>query len=267
MRMSESTVSQNSSKQAAAALVTGGGSGIGRAIAFRLARRGPVGVFDRNESSAAAVARAICDSGQEAVALAGDVTTARDLSEACTTLSVRYGALDTAVACAGVDTYGGLLEASEEDWNRVMNINAKGVLLTAREALPHLLRNGGGSLIAIASDAGLVGCPGLSIYCASKHAVIGLIRSIACEFASRGIRANAVCPAFVDTPMSVAYGASAPREEMDYWHAVVPLQRFGRADEVASVVAYLASGGASYVNGVAYALDGGATAELHRGAA
>jgi len=226
-----------------------------------------VGVFDRNESAAAAVARAICESGRQAIVLPGDVTRARDLSEACMTLSERFGALDIAVACAGVDTYGGLLEAAEEDWHRVMDINAKGVFLTSRAALPHLLRNGGGSLIAIASDAGLVGCPGFSIYCASKHAVIGLIRSIACEFGSRGIRANAVCPAFVETPMSAAYGAAAPRDEMDYWHATVPLQRFGRPEEVANVVAYLASDGASYVNGVAYAIDGGATVELHRGAA
>jgi NAD(P)-dependent dehydrogenase (short-subunit alcohol dehydrogenase family) len=171
------------------------------------------------------------------------------------------------VASAGVDTYGSLLEATEADWDRVVAINAKGVFLTARATLPSLLETGKGRFIAVSSDAGLVGCPGFSIYCASKHAVIGLVRSMACEFGSKGLRANCVCPAFVETPMSAAFAANSAPSEVEFWHSAVPLGRFASSDEIASVVNYLASPAAAYVNGVAYAIDGGATSELHRSAA
>ncbi|MFC3073172.1 SDR family NAD(P)-dependent oxidoreductase [Shinella pollutisoli] len=247
--------------------VTGAASGIGAEIARRLAGSGPVCLLDRNLAGAVEVASAIASAGGEALALEGDVGNSADLARAVHAAVSRFGRLDVAVASAGVDTYGGFLTASEVDWDRVMTVNAKGVFLTAQATLPSLIETGAGRFIAIASDAGLVGCPGFSVYCASKHAVIGLVRSLACEFGGRGLRANCVCPAFVETPMSAAFAANASGPEAEYWHGVVPLKRFALPSEIAGVVDYLASPAASYVNGVAYAVDGGATAELHRSAA
>ncbi len=247
--------------------VTGAASGIGAAIAARLALAGPVGLFDRNEAAVEAMAASIRAGGGEALPLGGDVTSAADVTRATEALAARFGRLDVVVANAGVDTYGSLLDAAEADWDRVVAVNAKGVFLTARATLPFLLETGKGRFIAVSSDAGLVGCPGFSIYCASKHAVVGLVRSMACEFGSRGLRANCVCPAFVETPMSAAFAANSTAAEVEYWHDAVPLGRFASPDEVAAAVNYLASPAAAYVNGVAYAIDGGATLELHRSAA
>lgn len=247
--------------------VTGAASGIGAEIALRLAGSGPVCLFDRNSAGILDIASAIRSKGGEALALEGDVSSSADLSRAVQASALRFGRLDVVVASAGVDTYGGFLAAGETDWDRVVTVNAKGVFLTAQATLPSLIETGAGCFIAIASDAGLVGCPGFSIYCASKHAVIGFIRSLACEFGGRGLRANCVCPAFVETPMSAAFAANATETEAEYWRSVVPLKRFASPAEIAGVVNYLASPAASYVNGVAYAVDGGATAELHRSAA
>jgi meso-butanediol dehydrogenase / (S,S)-butanediol dehydrogenase / diacetyl reductase len=247
------------------AFVTGAASGIGAAVAERLAAQGDaVALFDLSEAGLAATSATIEAAGGRALSLPGDVTDGESVAAAVQRAVTELGPLRTVAACAGVGVAGGLLgpvtELSQADWDRTIAVNLTGVYITARHTIPELLESGGGAFVAIASDAGVTGTQGMGAYCASKHGVVGLIRSLALDHGAEGIRSNVVCPAMVETPMADAFFAEISAAERQAWERTVPIGRFARPAEVAEVIAHLTSPQASYTNGHVYLVDGGATA-------
>jgi meso-butanediol dehydrogenase/(S,S)-butanediol dehydrogenase/diacetyl reductase len=230
-------------------------------VALRLARRAAsVGLIDRDADGLAATAEKIRAKGGTAHAFAADVSNGEELADAISSFSTDAGGLKTVVSCAGIVTEHLLHETDERDWNNVIAVNLTGTFLLAKHTLPHLLQGGAGSFTAISSDSGVHGAIGYGAYSASKHGVIGIVRCMALEYGPAGIRSNAVCPAFVDTPMAEAIFQRAAPGMRENYRKLVPLKRFALADEVAKVVAHLSSDEASYTNGSIYMVDGGATA-------
>lgn len=244
-------------------LVTGGGSGIGRASALALARAGAaVAVADLIAASARATAATIEAEGGKAIALAGDVSRETDVMGLIGATREAFGRLDgafnnagispAAVGAAGVP----LAEWEEAAFQRVIAINLTGVFLCLKHEIAAMREAGGGAIVNTASVAGLVGLAGSSAYVASKHGVIGLTRSAALENATGGIRVNAVCPGYIDTPMVAPH---MPARGPDIL-AKVPFGRLGRAEEIAELVLWLLSDRASFTTGAAYVADGGYSA-------
>lgn len=240
------------------AVVTGAGSGMGRAIAVRLAADGAkVVVVDVNRPGAETTAALVAEAGGEAASRVADVSDARAIGAAVAETS-RFGGLDVVVAGAGVGRFVKFEDLTEEEWDRTMAINLKGVFLTCRAAVPLLLRRGGGSIVTIASQSALGGYAYSQAYGASKAGVAMFTRCLAVEFASRGIRANAICPGGVMTPFLRNFATDGldtslvPRKG--------PIGRFGTPEEIAPLVAFLASEESAYVTGQLIGIDGGATA-------
>ncbi|MEU1185130.1 SDR family NAD(P)-dependent oxidoreductase [Streptomyces sp. NPDC005820] len=248
------------------AFVTGAGSGIGAAVARRLTGRGAaVALFDLAEDKVEATAASIEAEGGRALPLHGDVGDDDAVGQAVSEAVSRLGALTTTVACAGIAVTGTVADISLADWQRTLQVNLTGVFLTARHTIPHMIKAGGGAFTAISSDAGVQGAEGFAAYCASKHGVVGLVRCLALDHGPQGVRANAVCPGFVETPMADQIFAGTGPEARGYYATTVPLGRFARPEEVAGVVAHLTSAEASYTNGMTYVIDGGATAGYFEG--
>src|SRR4051794_13306112 len=242
------------------ALITGGGSGIGSAIARALARDGwDVCVAGRRPDPLESVATEV-----GGVAVVADVAEPDGAQAAVDAAVERFGGLDAVICNAGGGASGTVVEQTPERWNRVIATNLTGTFLTCRAALPHLLADGG-SIVTVASLAGLRAGPASAAYCASKAGVIQLTRCMALDHASAGVRANCVCPGWIRTPMAdgtmdeLAEQRATDREGA-YALAVaeVPVQRPGEADEVAEAVAWLAGPASSYVNGAVITVDGGA---------
>jgi NAD(P)-dependent dehydrogenase (short-subunit alcohol dehydrogenase family) len=245
------------------ALVTGAGSGIGRAIAVALAREGArVAVSDRDVERAQAVAR---DIGRGDPAFALDVTSASQTESVFAKAEETLGPLDLVVANAGVSTMRRVVDLTEEDWDFNMDVNAKGVFLTNREAVRRFLASGTpGAIVNTASLAGKTGVPLLAHYAASKFAVVGFTQSLAKEVAKDGIRVNAVCPGFVRTSMQdreIVWEAElrgmTPDAVRDEYVSLTPLGRIEEAEDVADTVVYLASDLARFVTGESVNVTGG----------
>jgi NAD(P)-dependent dehydrogenase (short-subunit alcohol dehydrogenase family) len=246
------------------ALVTGAGSGIGRATAIELAGRGYlVALLDRDERGIAETESVITATGGEVEPIPCDVTDVARVATALKAFTDKSERLDAVAACAGIEVLGDVLTLEETEWKRALDVNVTGVFNTAKHTLPYLLE-GGGAFVAVASDAGVFGAQGYSAYVASKHAVVGLIRCMALDFGPRGVRSNVVCPSFVETPMADRIFAASSSEDYDFYQAIVPLGRFAQAREVAQVIAHLLSAEASYTNGLVYNIDGGSTAGYFR---
>lgn len=247
------------------ALVTGAGSGIGAAVARRLSARGAlVGLVDRDPEGLTQNEATIKGEGGTARAFSADVTDDDAMADAVAQVQRELGTLTTVVACAGVATVGDVVSIEPSEWTRTLAVNVGGVYLTARHTIPHLISEGGGTFTAIASDAGVWGAQGYAAYCASKHALVGLIKCMALDHGPHGVRCNAVCPGFVETPMAEVIFAGTSPTERDYFTSTVPLGRFAKPEEVAAAVAHLSSTEASYANGMLYRLDGGSTAGYYR---
>lgn len=243
------------------AIVSGGGSGIGREVALQLARRGAVvGVLDRNAKGACDTVARIASAGGQARELIADVSLSAEVEAAVADFAGRGDGIDTVVAAAGIARGGLVHRMSEDAWDQVLNVNLKGTFLLARAVIPLLQKRGGGAFVAISSDAGIMGAVAYGAYCASKHGVIGLIRAMALDYGPEAIRCNVVCPGFVDTPMADRIFSRAPEGTAAAYEQLVPMGRFARPEEVAHVVAHLSSPEASYTNGCIYLVDGGSSA-------
>ena len=243
------------------ALVTGGGSGIGRKTAELLGREGArVLVCDLEEKGGLETVASLAQAGSEAEFLRVDVS-AEDQVEAMVARCLdRFGGLDCAVNNAGIGGPTGGLEAiALDDWNRVLAVNLTGVFLCMKAQIPVMRSAGQGSIVNMASGAGLIATPGLAAYCASKHGVIGITRTAAIENARTGVRVNAICPGSIDTPMLRAGMAANPEVEAMIL-ASMPIGRLGEAEEVAEAAVWLCSERASLVTGHAMGVDGGAVA-------
>ncbi|MCK6580234.1 MAG: SDR family oxidoreductase [Anaerolineae bacterium] len=243
------------------ALVTGGASGIGRAAALAFAREGAtVIVSDVNEVGGVETQTLIRAGGGTGIFVAAEVSQAAEVEALVAAALSLTQRLDYAFNNAGVGgTLARLHDKTEDEWEQVIGVNLKGVWLCLKYEIPVMLRQGGGAVVNMASVAGLVGFPRGGIYSASKHGVIGLTRSAALENARRGLRINAVCPAFTDTPMVREMFEAAP-PMAGSTTAGNPMGRLGTPEEIAEAVVWLCSDKASFINGQALALDGGLTA-------
>jgi NAD(P)-dependent dehydrogenase (short-subunit alcohol dehydrogenase family) len=250
------------------ALITGAGAGIGRATALLFGQEGAkVVVQDLDPAAAQETAKLLTQAGGEAVSIGGDVTSNAD-AEAMVKLAVHtYGRLDVLFNNAGIWRGGTILDISEEDWDRTMAVNVKGLYLVSRYAVQQMMRQGSGSIVNAASVAALRGSPMSAAYNASKGAVLLLTKCMALDFGRYGIRVNCTCPGVIDTRMAdelLSYRSlgdddrkQALLETYEERHAV---GRFGQAEEVARVVLFLASDESSFVTGAAWPVDGGLSA-------
>jgi len=243
------------------ALITGGGSGIGREAVLLFAREGAkVVVADLDGAAARRTADEVRAAGGEAEPVACDVARSDDVRAAVETAERRFGALHVLFNNAGIFPAddGSPVDTPEETFDRVMAVNAKGVFLGCKHGIPALLRAGGGTIVNTASFVAVMGAATSQVaYTASKGAVLAMTREIAIEYARRGIRANALCPGPVDTPLLAQLLADPAARQRRLVH--IPMGRLARAEEVARAALFLASDESSYVNGATFLVDGGIT--------
>ena len=244
------------------ALVTGGGSGIGRATALAFARQGArVVVADVAVSGGEETVQRIQNAGGEAIFLRTDVSQAAEVEALIAKAVSTYGRLDCAHNNAGIEgVEARTADYPEDDWDRVIAINLKGVWLCMKYEIPHMQQQGGGAIVNTASIAGLVGAQRMPAYVASKHGVAGLTKAAALEYAKAHIRVNAVCPGVIRTPMVERLLDRHARAESRLT-AFEPIGRFGTPEEVAEAVVWLCSDAASFVTGHTMAVDGGIMAQ------
>jgi NAD(P)-dependent dehydrogenase (short-subunit alcohol dehydrogenase family) len=239
------------------AVVTGAAGGIGSAICRRLAADGfAVACLDRRGADAADVAAKLPDGG--GVGFGVDVRDAASVAEAATGVRAALGEPWLLVNAAGVFSVQRLTELEEAEWDRLIDTNLKGPFLTCREFLPAMIAAGDGCIVNIASTAGVRGGRLRAAYCASKGGLVQLTRSIAVDHGPDGVRVNCLCPGLIDTEM--ADWIRHDEEALERWASTLPARRIGTAEEIADGVAYLASDGASYLQGAVLMADGGATA-------
>ncbi|MBP6685251.1 MAG: SDR family oxidoreductase [Leucobacter sp.] len=239
------------------AIVTGAGSGIGRAVALLLARNGAsVIVQDLNGDAAAAVVREIVDAGGTAVAVVGDASATAVIDETIREAAA-LGPVRIAVNNAGIGgAVGATATYSDDDWQRVIDLNLTAVFRGVRAQSAQMLEHGGGAIVNVASILGSVGSAGSPAYVASKHAVVGLTKTAALESAAHGVRINAVGPGYIDTAL-LENASPTTRDALIAKH---PMGRLGTAEEVAELIAFLVSDAASFITGSYHLVDGGYTA-------
>jgi 2-hydroxycyclohexanecarboxyl-CoA dehydrogenase len=238
------------------ALVTGGGSGIGRAVAHRLGRDGAaVTVLDIDAAAARAVADALVAAGANARAVAADVADAGAVGGAITEARRKLGAVHVLVCSAGIAGFAPLLEMTAAQWDRMLAVHLTGTFTVAQAVLPDMIAARWGRVVTLSSVGGLRGGPNLAHYAAAKAGVIGFTKALALEMGAHGITANAVAPGLVDTPMLRGSGIPPAVLEQSLRH--VPLGRLGTPEDVAAVCAFLVSEEAAFVTGQVVSPNGG----------
>lgn len=248
------------------AIVTGAGSGIGRATACFFAGQGAsVVVADWNQDAGQETVEQIRREGYEARYHRVDVSRAAEVERLVQFTVEQCGRLDVLVNNAAIQVLASLTATSEEDWDRLHNVNLKGVFLCSKYAIPMMIRGGGGSVINIASVLGLVGDPGLAAYCAAKGGVIALTKAAAIGYGPQGVRVNCICPGDVDTPMVQEYFNRDPNPELARRKvsAHYALRRIATPREVAQTAAFLASDASSFLTGSVIVADGGLTSKCY----
>lgn len=242
------------------ALITGAGNGIGRGVALRLARDGAaIGVLDCDGVNCCRVTNEIMTSGGRALALHVDVSDSAAMIQAVKQLADHLGQPTIAIHSAAVMPTGTILETTEAEWDRVHEVNVRGAYLMCKEVLPHMLRARQGSIVFISSITGINGLPGLAAYSSTKGALMSLARALAIDYATCGIRVNSVAPGTIDSPMLQMFVAAQadPEGTRKAFDEVQPRGRVGTIDEVANLVAFLASDESSLISGATVPVDGG----------
>jgi 2-hydroxycyclohexanecarboxyl-CoA dehydrogenase len=244
------------------ALVTGGGRGIGRAIALGLAQEGAqVAVLDILADNAAAVTREIEATGVKALALPADLTKRAQVDRAIADTLAQFGQIDILVNNAGWDRMEMFLDSEEETWDKIIAINFKGMLYVCKAALPSMVARGQGKVISIASDAGRAGSTGEAVYAGTKGAIIAFSKTLAREMARHKITVNVVCPGLTETPLLQSIREQSPKTEkvIEAVTRAIPLGRVGQPEDIAGAVVYLASPAADFVTGQTLSVSGGLT--------
>ncbi len=243
------------------ALVTGSASGIGRAAALAFAREGAsVVAADVSEEGNHGTARLIEEQGGRALAIRCDVTRAEDVKTALARTIEAFGRLDFAFNNAGIEPRKAAptAEYEEDEWNRIIDTNLRGVFLCMKHEIPLILKQGGGAIVNVSSGAGVIGIKGSPAYTAAKHGVIGLTRAAALDYAAQNIRINVVCPGYIDTPMMGRFTGGTPEGRAKVI-AEEPVGRMGKPEEIAAAVIWLCSDAAAFMIGHAMVIDGGQT--------
>ncbi|WP_395749263.1 SDR family oxidoreductase [Prosthecobacter sp.] len=242
-------------------LITGATSGIGKVTALAFAKAGAkVVVSGRREAEGQAVVSEIKAAGGEATFVKADVAKEADVSALVAKTVETYGRLDVAFNNAGIELTGAIVDVKEEDYRRTFDINVWGVITSMKYQIPVMLKQGGGVIINTSSVAGHIGMAGASVYIASKHAVEGLTKAAAMEYAKQGIRVNAVAPAVIETDMFDRF-TGGNEDAANYMRSLHPIGRGGRSEEIANPVLFLASDGASFITGASLNVDGGFLAQ------
>jgi NAD(P)-dependent dehydrogenase (short-subunit alcohol dehydrogenase family) len=237
------------------AIVTGAGSGLGAAIATRLAKEAARVVCADVTDAAEGTAELLAERGH---AVRVDVADSGDVTRLLTEVRRRYGRLDALFNCAGVDgMVRPLTELSEENFELVMRVNLKGPFLMMKHAIPLLVEGGGGAVVNVSATLAIAAAPGFAHYAAAKAGLLQLTRTAALEYGERGVRVNAICPSVIDTPTFRATTAGMPKEALDALLGRQGIRRLARAEEIAGAAVFLASDDASYLTGAVVAADGG----------
>lgn len=246
------------------AIITGAGAGIGRATALLFAKEGAeVVVADCDPEKGAKTVRLIKENGGVAIFLQVDVSKAANVKNMVKTTVERCGRLDILINNAGIYAQADVVEAAEEEWDRILDVNLKGVFLCSKYSIPEMIKGGGGSIVNIGSEAGIVGIKNQVAYNVSKSGVIALTKSMALDFAAHNIRVNCVCPGTTETPLvrAALERAPDPAAARRALEEVRPANRLGRPEEIAAGILYLASDESPYATGSILSIDGGYTAQ------
>lgn len=242
-------------------IVTGAGQGIGEAVAKRFGTGGAtVVVADLNSSSGNETVAAIKENGADSIFKQTDVSSSQDVRGMIDSVISELGKINVLANIAGQQgMVADIVELPEEEWEKVMNVNITSVYLCSKYTIPHMVKQGGGSIVNVASMQSFFNMPKSSAYAAAKGGIVSLTRSMALDFAPNNIRVNAVAPGYVDTPLLRGFAQATGDEEgaIEKWNSRIPMGRLQQPSEIAEVVAFVASTAASAVTGVTYPVDGG----------